>query len=228
MSMALIPPAVTKVTVTCSWRGSASTTTRPQVRPTRASHRHGDNCKQGSTHWGEKERRTAYLQKSLPPPPPPLAALQVSAVCWAHCACLSLDSSTRRDEGHSPASRGFYFWAWGAGVRAGQSRAKLRPSDNMSQRQRSQRIRVRDSSTSRLSGPCIKNSGRQGTHTRLQGGNARVRELCAAPQCTSKMPAVDRGWSRGNRRHHAARGGAFEPPQHGVKSTDPTHTVDCF
>lgn len=183
---------------------------------------------------GGKRKGGQHICKSLfLPPPPPLAALQVSAVCWAHCACLSLDSSTRQDEGHSPASRGFYFWAWGAwggggGVRAGQSRAELRPSDNMSQRQRSQRIRVRDSSTSRLSGPCIKNSGRQGTHTRLQGGNARVRELCAAPQCTSKMPAVDRGWSRGNRRHHAARGGAFEPPQHGVKSTHPTHTVDCF
>lgn len=171
---------------------------------------------------GEKRKGGQHICKSLFLPPPPLAALQVSAVCWAHCACLSLDSSTRRV--HHVA----LIFGRGGVVRASQSRAELRPSDNMSQRQRSQRFRVRDSSASCLSGPCIKNSGRQGTHTRLQGGNARVRELCAAPQCTSKMPAVDRGWSRGNRRHHAARGGAFEPPQHGVKSTDPTHTVDCF
>lgn len=128
----------------------------------------------------------------FPPPPLSTGSAGICGLCWAHCAsvsCHSLDSLPPQIEGHSVCIT-CLFWA----VRAGLSRTELCLSTNMSQRHRSKQIRcyftvftVRaDSSVSactcfyvlaQVSGPCIKNPGRQDdarTCKRWQGENAVV------------------------------------------------------
>lgn len=155
-----------------------------------ASHRHGDNCKHSSTHWGKgkEDSISAKISSSTTPAPPRPPPSQLCRECRylqsllgpLRFSCHSLDSSARSVEGHSACIACLFFCFFGT-VRAGQSRARAPPHrqhvtetnvPNRSAVTSRSRFQVQaDSPVSRPSGPCIKNSGGQ----RMQAWAGRKR-----------------------------------------------------